>query len=154
MGWCPKTYLKRMWLLYVLPIILNGYLKRSVILSIKKIIHYSWLKQLWNPLSSPFYLYGGNFLLPQLTSIAFFEQINPCNFSRSLQISLKFSVNIIDPPRSWIMCKNIQMLGKHGEHIYRYDLCVMTSLCALYDILRGHTDGDLLKLSHDGDMVS
>ena len=23
------------------------------------------------------------------------------------QISLKFSVNITDPPRSWIMCKNI-----------------------------------------------
>ena len=45
---------------------------------------------------------------PQLTAIALFQHINTCNFSRSLQISLKFSVNIPDPPRSWIMCKNIK----------------------------------------------
>ena len=67
--------------------------------------HYSWLKQLLNPLSSHFYLYEGNFLPPRLTAIALFQHINTCNFSRSLQISLKFSVNIRDPPRSWIMCK-------------------------------------------------
>ena len=45
---------------------------------------------------------------PQLTAIALFQHINTCNFSRNLQISLKFSVNIPDPPRSWIMCKNIK----------------------------------------------
>ena len=72
-----------------------------------KTTHYLWLKQLLNPLSSPFYLYKGNFLPPQLTAITLFQHINTCNFSRSLQISLKFSVNITDPPRSWIMCKNI-----------------------------------------------
>ena len=72
-----------------------------------KTTHYSWLKQLLNPLSSPFYLYEGNFLPPQLTAMALFQHINTCNFSRSLQISLKFSVNITEPPRSWIMCKNI-----------------------------------------------
>ena len=65
----------------------------------------SWSKQLLNPLSSPFHLYGGNFLSPQLTAIAL---INPWNFYRSLQISLNFSVNIIDPPRGGIMCKNIK----------------------------------------------
>ena len=72
-----------------------------------KTTHYSWLKQLLNPLSSPFYLYEGNFLPPRLTAIALFQHINTCNFYRSLQISLKFSVNITDPSRSWIMCKNI-----------------------------------------------
>ena len=70
-----------------------------------KTTHYSWLKQLLNPLSSPFHLHGGNFLPPQLTTMALFQHINPCNFSRSLEISVKFSVNITDPPRSWIMCK-------------------------------------------------
>ena len=73
-----------------------------------KTTHYSWLKQLLNPLPSPFHLYGDHFLPPQLTAIALFQHINPCNFSRSLEISLKCSVNITDPPRSWIMCKNIQ----------------------------------------------
>ena len=72
-----------------------------------KTTNYSWLKQLLNPLSSPFYLYGGNFLPLQFKAIALYQHINPCNFSRSLVISLKFSVNITDPPRSWIMCKNI-----------------------------------------------
>ena len=70
-----------------------------------KTTNYPWWKQLLNPLSSPFHSYGSNFLPPQLTAIALFQHINPCNFSRSLVISLKFSVNITDPPRSWIMCK-------------------------------------------------
>ena len=50
-----------------------------------KTTHYSSLKQLLNPLLSPFYLYGGNFLPPQLTAKAF-----------GLEISLKFSVNRIE----------------------------------------------------------
>ena len=72
-----------------------------------KTTNYSWLKELFNPLSSPLHLYGGNYLPPQLAAIALFQHINPCSLSRSLVISLKFSVNITNPPRSWIMCKNI-----------------------------------------------
>ena len=59
-----------------------------------KTTHYSWFKQLLNSHPSPFDLHGGNFLPPQLTSLAPFQHINHCNFSRSLEISLKFSVNI------------------------------------------------------------
>ena len=69
-----------------------------------KTTHYLWLQPLLNPLSSPFHLHGGNFLPPELTVTALFQHINPCNFSRSLEISLKFSVKITDPLRSWIMC--------------------------------------------------
>ena len=72
-----------------------------------KTTHYSWLKQLLNPLPSPFHLYGGNFLPPLLMAIALFQHINHCNFSRSPEISLKFSVSITDPQRSWIMWKKI-----------------------------------------------
>ena len=42
-----------------------------------KTIHYSWLKPLLNPLSSPFHLYGGNLLPPQLTEIALFQHTVP-----------------------------------------------------------------------------
>ena len=41
-----------------------------------------------------FSLIWGNYLPPQLTAIALFQHINPCNYSKSLEISLKFSVNI------------------------------------------------------------
>ena len=41
-----------------------------------------------------FSLIWGNYLPPQLTAIALFQHINPCNYSKSLEISLKYSVNI------------------------------------------------------------
>ena len=78
------------------------------------------IKQLLNPLSSHFYLYEGNSLPPQLTTIALFQHINTCSFSRSLQISLKFSVNIADPPISWIMSKKYIATGRLDKVFFDY----------------------------------
>ena len=63
------------------------------------------IKRTFESISIPFHLYGGNVLPPQLTAIKLFQHINPCSFSRNLEISLKFSVNITYLYRSWIMCK-------------------------------------------------
>ena len=79
-----------------------------------KTTHYSWLKELLNPHSSIFYLYGGNFLSPLLTAIAFFQHINPCDIFRSLQIALIFSLDMIHPHRSWIMFKTYSN-GTYGH---------------------------------------
>ena len=55
-----------------------------------KTTHCPWVKLLLNSLSSPFYFYGGTFLPPQLMAMAFYQYINPCNFSKSLQILSNF----------------------------------------------------------------
>ena len=121
---------------YFYSIILNRYLKRLLVLPIEKQPPYSWLKQLLNPLPSRFHLYGGNFLPPQLTAIALFQHINPCNFSRSLEISLKFSVNITDPSSSWIMSITLPLtLNKFRRFYYDIYSSWMSWICrhkALY----------------------
>ena len=71
----------------------------------------------------------------QLTAIALFQHTNTCNFSRSLQISLKFSVKITDPPRSWIMCKKYIATGRINKVFVDYvtlNPTWISSLC--YDI--------------------
>ena len=93
-------------------LLLSHYLQRVSNNFNWKTTYYSWLKQLLIPLPPPFHLYGGNSLPPQLTATALFQHINPCNFSRSLMISVKFSKNVTNPHRIWIICKKCIATGR------------------------------------------
>ena len=85
-----------------------------------KTTHYSWLKQLLNPLLWPFHLYGGNLMPTQLTAIALFQHIYPFNFSRSLEISLNFFSEFNRPTCNWIMYKKYIAIGSIDKVLVDY----------------------------------